>query len=161
VQVNFAWANFILPIGGFKRAVSHFRKCTLPDTQFNSSGSGVSSLTVPPVSYGPPLANQTGIEACATRLKIPSQDILGIVYLVFLSACAALLLIFLVVGFALQIAVWVSSSQNRKGIWRARRFRWAEMASNNSLRIMVLALGTLATFAFYVSHIRNQFTKFE
>jgi uncharacterized iron-regulated membrane protein len=161
MQVNFAWANFILPIGVFKRAVSHFRKCTLPDTQFSSSGSGVSSLTVPSVSYGPPLANQTGIDAYATRLKIPSQDIFGIVYLVFLSACAALLLFFLVVGFALQITVWVSSPQDRKDIWRARRFRWAEMASNNSLRIMVLALGTLATFAFYVSHIRNQFAKFE
>lgn len=120
----------------------------------------MSSLTVPSVSYGPPLSNQTGIDAYATRLNIPSQDIFGIVYLVFLTACAALLVIFLVIGFALQITVWVSH-RDRKGIWRAQRFRWAEMASNNSLRIMVLALGTLATFAFYVSHILNQLAKLE
>ena len=161
MQVNFAWANFILPIGGFKKAVSHFRKCTLPDTQFIGSGSGVSSLTVPLVSYGSPPGNQTGIEAYATRLKIPSQDVFGIVYLVFLSACAALLLVFLIVGFTLQIVVCVSSSPSRKGVWRARRFCWAEIASNSSLRIMVLALGTLATFTFYVSHICNQFAKLE
>jgi hypothetical protein len=146
LQVNFAWANFILPIGVFKRTASHFRKCTPSD---NNSGSEVSSLTVPSVSSNPPLANQTGIKAYATRLGIPSQDIFGITYLVFLCACGILLVVFFVFGFILQIAVWISS-QERKDVWRARRFRWAEMASNNSLRIMVLALGTLATFAFYV-----------
>ena len=149
LQVNFAWANFILPIGVFKRTASHFRKCTPPD---NNSGSGVSSLTVPSVSSSPPLVNQTGISAYATRLGIPSQDIFGIIYLVFLCACGALLVVFFVFGFILQIAVWISSRE-RKDVWRARRFRWAEMASNNSLRVMVLALGTLATFAFYVCRI--------
>ena len=150
LQVNFAWANFVLPIGVFKRIASHLTKCT------PQSGSGVSSLTVNSVNYGP---NQTGIDAYATRLGIPSQYIFGIVYLVFLCGCGALLVLFFVLGFILQIAVWVSFRE-RKGIWRARRFRWAEMASNNSLRVMVLALGTLATFAFYVSRIHNQFRKF-
>jgi hypothetical protein len=86
-QVNFAWANFILPIGVFKRAASHLTKCTPP----NNSGNGLASLTVPDVSYGPPLSNQTGISAYAMRLGIPSQDIFGIIYLEFLSACGALL----------------------------------------------------------------------
>jgi hypothetical protein len=143
-----------LPIGVLKRAASHFRNCTLPDSQSNPSGSGVSSLAVPPVSYGP--VNQMGINAYATWLGIPSQDIFGLIYLVYLCACGALLVIFLVFGLILQVVVWVSS-QERKDIWRARRFRWAEMASNNSLRIMVLALGTLATFSFFVSHTCDQF----
>ena len=157
-QVNFAWANFILPIRGLKKAAANFRHCTLPDSQSNPSGSGVSSLTLPSVSYGP--SSQLGIAAYAARLGIPSQDIFGIIYLVYLCACGVLLALFFVVGLALQIAVW-HSSQERKGSWRARRFRWAEMASNNSLRIMVLALGTLATFTFYVSHIRDHFMSLE
>jgi len=118
----------------------------------------VSSLTVPSVSYGP--SNQMGIDAYTTRLGIPSQDIFGLIYLVYLCACGVLLVLFFVFGLALQLAIWVSC-QEKKGIWRARRFRWAEMASNNSLRIMVLALGTLATFAFYVSHIQHHVMNLE
>ena len=118
----------------------------------------MSSLTVPSVSYGP--THQMGIDTYAARLGIPSQDISGLIYLVYLCACGVLLVIFFVFGLALQVAVWVSS-QERKETWRAQRFRWAEMASNNSLRIMVLALGTLATFGFYVSHIHHHITKHE
>lgn len=113
-------------------------------------------MTVPSVSYTSGAVDQLGIAAYATRLGIPAQDIFGLVYLVYLCACGVLLVIFFVCGLVLQIAVWISSSE-RKEVWRVRRFRWAEMASNNSLRIMVLALGTLATFSFYVSHIYHQF----
>jgi hypothetical protein len=116
----------------------------------NPNGNGISSLGLPSVGHGP--TNQLGIDAYATRLGIPTQDIFGIIYLVFLCACGALLGIFFICGLVLQVIVWISSSE-RKGIWQERRFQWAEMGSNNSLRIMVLSLGTLATFAFYVSHI--------
>jgi len=144
--VNFAWANFILPIGAFKSAATHLRKCDLPDGQPTPNGNGIASLAVPSVSSGPPLAEQTGIQAYATRIGVPEQDIFGIVYLVYLCACALLIALFFLVGLVMQVKLWAANTPERKAVWMARRARWGEMASNNTLRIVWPVLRCMSVF---------------
>jgi hypothetical protein len=150
-QVNFAWANFILPIAAFKRAATHLQKCDLSNGNTVGNGDEIASLSVPSVSSDQPLSEQSGIHAYSTRLGVPSQDMFGIVYLAYLCACAVLLCLFFLVGLAMQVAVWTAKTPERKVVWTARRVRWGEMASNNSLRIVNLVLHCVLPFIYFTA----------
>ena len=109
--VNFAWANFILPIQSFIRAAQRSRKCTL--------------------SKYPP-----GISGYAVELGIGPQEVFVVVYCVFLCACLILLGLSLLVGLALQLNVLLATSDEKmeKGLrWRTL---WQQMMSNNALRLV-------------------------
>jgi hypothetical protein len=146
--VNFAWANFILPIAAFKRAATHLQKCDLSNGNTVGNRNGVASLSVPSVSSDQPLTEQSGIHSYSTRIGVQSQDMFGIVYLVYLCACAVLLSLFFLVGLGMQVAVWTAKTPERKVVWTARRVRWGEMASNNSLRIVRLVLHCVLAFIY-------------
>jgi len=145
---NFAWANFILPIHAFKIAAQKMRKCDLNEDPVGGNDT-FSANAVPPVSSGVTIGDTTGIDAYALKIGISPQDIFGIAYLVFLSACAVLLGLFVLIGLVMQICVSTAKTPDKKQVWLARREKWIATSSNNSLRIMTLALGALATFAFY------------
>jgi hypothetical protein len=132
--VNFAWANFILPIHVFKKAAQGMRKCNL-----NEDPAGSSTLTataVPPVGSGQIIGQTTGIDGYAQRLGINPQDIFAIAYMVFLCACAVLLGLFLFIGLAIQIGALKAKAPSKKQIWLDRREKWQGISSNNSLRIV-------------------------
>ena len=118
---NFSWANFILPIGVFRKAAAHMRKCTLS----NSDASSVVSTHV-----------SSGISTYSSKIGIDAQDLFGIVYLVFLSACALLLCLYLVAGAVTHIAIWRAPNEERKTVWEARKSRFAHMSSNNGFRLV-------------------------
>jgi hypothetical protein len=129
--VNFAWSNFILPLAVFRRAAQRMRKCDLDIS--TSSNTRLSEFNVPPVSSSKAPA---GITAYAAKLGINQQDIFGIAYFVFLCACAALLVISVLVGLVVHIASSMADEPERKEAWFERRTRWRQMSSNNSLRIV-------------------------
>ena len=132
--VNFAWANFILPIHAFKKAARGMRKCNL-----NEDPAGHSTFTgaaVPPVGSGQTIGQTTGIDGYAQRLGINPQDIFAIAYMVFLCACAVLLGLFLFIGLAIQIGALKAKTPDEKQLWLARREKWQGISSNNSLRIV-------------------------
>jgi hypothetical protein len=136
-KVNFAWANFILPIGAFKRTAAKLRKCDLGSSRQPGSSS-FGAVTIPDVQSGSSPSDQSGIVAYAGKVGVPPQDVFGIVYFVFLCACGVLITLFFFVGIVMQIGVCLAKTPTRKMVWQERRGRWAEMSSNNSLRIVRL-----------------------
>jgi hypothetical protein len=128
---NFAWANFIIPIGAFRRAAMHMRKCTVNTSPPSSS----SSLPVVDSTLTEESA-KSGIPAYAAKLGIDEQDIFGVAYLVFLSVCAILIVVVFLVTIVLQICAWQAEDVERKKVWRDRRRRWQQMSSNNTLRVV-------------------------
>jgi hypothetical protein len=128
---NFAWANFIIPIGAFRRAAIHMRKCNI------NSSTPSNSSSLPFVNSG--LAEdsaKSGIPAYAAKLGIDEQDIFGVAYLVFLSVCAIFIVVVLLVAIVLQIWSWKSKDEEKKELWLERRRRWQQMSSNNTLRVV-------------------------
>jgi len=132
--VNFAWANFILPLSSFRKAAAHMRKCDV------NNGDASESFAIPPVSSGSGLGASSGIATYSARLGVDEQDVFGIIYLVFLCACGVLLAISFLIGTVLHIASLVSTEEERKAVWRTRRHRWAQMSSNNTLRLVCSCL---------------------
>ena len=133
--VNFAWANFILPIHAFKKAAQGMRKCNLNEDPAGRS-STLTATAVPPVGSGQISGETTGIDGYALRLGINPQDIFAIAYMVFLCACAVLLGLFLFIGLAIQIGALKAKAPSKKQIWLDRREKWQGISSNNSLRIV-------------------------
>ena len=121
--INFAWANLIIPLHAFRNAAAKMRRC-------NVSGS---NSVIPPVGSGSGLG---GIATYAAQQGIDAQDVFGVVYLVFLCACALLLVIYLVVAAVIQVAFLKSKDGARKDVWEARRDRWRHLFSNNGLRLV-------------------------
>jgi hypothetical protein len=117
---NFAWANFILPIGAFRKAAAHLRKCTL-----SNSNTSTVSTHVP-----------SGISTYSSKLGINAQDLFSIVYLVFLCACAVLLGLYLIAGAVTHIAIWRAPNEETKEVWEVRKNRFTHMSSNNSFRLV-------------------------
>jgi hypothetical protein len=133
--VNFAWSNFIIPLAPFRHAAKRMRKCDL-DTP-TPGDTQLSQPSIPIVSSEAAASEASaGIPAYAAKLGINRQDIFGMAYFVFLCACAALLVIFLLVGLAIQIASLIASNPERKEVWLKRRTQWRQISSNNSLRIV-------------------------
>ena len=134
--VNFAWSNFIIPLGAFRRAAERMRKCDLPaptpgTTQFSPS-------SLPPTVSSSSTASKiaTGIPAYAAKLGISYQDLFGLIAFTFLCVLAVLLSIFWLVGLVIQIIVLAASKPERKAVWLERRTRWRQMSSNNTLRLV-------------------------
>jgi len=138
---NFAWANFIIPLKAFRKAAAHMRKCNVDKSNVSTSY-GVST-----VNSG--LGVSSGIANYAGRLGVNEQDVFGVIYLVFLCACGVLLAIYILVGAIMHVKSLASKDEEGKEVWTTRRRRWGHMSSNNTLRLLLVALGTLATFAFH------------
>jgi hypothetical protein len=122
---NFAWANLIIPIGSFRRAAAHMRKCTV------SSGNTAIPTVDPGVS--------TGIATYSSRLGIDRQDIFGIVYLVLLCACLVLLGLYVLASAIIHVMVHQASKsgdEEKKAKWEAWKGHFAHMSSNNTLRLV-------------------------
>ena len=119
---NFAWANFIIPFPGVRNAAVHMRKCTI-----NSS-----NTRIPVVSP----SMSSGIATYTSQLGIDEQDIFGIVFLVFLCACALLWGLHLLGYAILRIVTFCVGNQERKAVWEARRGRLTNLFSNNTLRLV-------------------------
>jgi hypothetical protein len=115
---NFAWANFIIPVHSIVRAVRHMRKC---DINKNTN--------IPTVSSG-------GISTYSSQLGLSEQDIFGIIYLLFLCACALLLGLYLLAEATIHIASFLAKTEEKKAMWEARKSRFPYFASNNTLRLV-------------------------
>jgi hypothetical protein len=118
---NFAWANFILPIKSLINAAIHMRKCDIDPKD----------IKIPVVSPG----LSKGISTYLARMGINEQDIFGLIYLVFLCVCAALLGLYLIAKGILQILAARAAVENRAA-WEARGIQVTHMASNNTLRLV-------------------------
>jgi hypothetical protein len=120
---NFAWANLIIPLHAFRNAAVKMRKCDVSGSNF----------AIPPVNSGLGLG---GIANYAAQQGINAQDIFGVVFLVFLCACALLLVIHLVAAAVIQVAILISKDEARKDVWETRRDRFRYLSSNNCLRLV-------------------------
>jgi Transient receptor potential (TRP) ion channel len=120
--INFAWANFILPISSLRKAASHLRKCDM-------SGSDAG---IPVVSTG----ISEGIVNYSSELGISEQDIFGLVYLVFMCACATLLGLYLIAKAVVHVMVGRARDGQRRAVWEKRSHTVSHMASNNALRLV-------------------------
>jgi hypothetical protein len=121
---NFAWANLLLPVGVFGIVVSKMRRCFLPEE---------SSLTadgIPPVSD----RGYLGIQAYAHLVHLQQQDLFPIMFMVFLIACAALLVLSIVPS-VLHI-ISITGKRDRQHVWAARADRWWAITSSNVLRVV-------------------------
>ena len=129
---NFAWANLLLPVGIFRVVVNKLRKCELvEDSRRTSTLDGGS---IPIVFSQPSAGGYLGIPAYAHLINLGQQDLFPMAFMVFLCACAALLVLSLV-PLALQIGVTASRQHNRQ-VWAARRDRWCGVTLSNTLRIV-------------------------
>jgi hypothetical protein len=128
--LNFAWANFIVPIGAFRRQATRMRLCNLPTAVSADSATPSVSTTPPPpeLSYGIPVY--------AAKLKIDYQDVFTIIYFMFLCVTGLLVAVFLLVGLIMQIALWSAKTEENKQEWLTRRARWQQSISNNTLRLV-------------------------
>jgi len=77
-----------------------------------------------------------GIPLYAAKLGVSQQDILAIVYFVFLCACAILLGVNGLVHLVLHVNFLHAKNGGTKDVWLARRTRWQQMSSNNTLRLV-------------------------
>ena len=127
---NFAWANFILPIKSFISAAIHMRKCDIDPKD----------MKIPAVSPG----LSKGISTYLARMGINEQDIFGVIYLVFLCACAILLGLYLIIKGSFEILAARATGENRAA-WEARGLRITHMASNNTLRLVRIYCSRLLT----------------
>jgi hypothetical protein len=139
--VNFAWANFIIPLGAFRRAAERMRKCDLPAPTPDTTQFSLSSLPPTVSSNSTATKIATGIPAYAAKLNISYQDLFGLIAFTFLCVLAVLLSIFWLVGLVIQIKVWRASQPERKAVWVERRTRWGQMSSNNTLRLVSNLVG--------------------
>ena len=131
--INFAWANFILPIKSLHKAASPLRDCDIDK-----------NTTLPIVSPG----LSKGIAAYSAQMGISEQDIFMLIYFVFLCACLILLGVHLIAKGVVHGLVVRATGEN-KAVWE-RRSRWVtHMVSNNSLRLVrdYHQLNTLITFS--------------
>ena len=146
---NFAWANLLLPVGIFRGVVNKLRKCELVEDSRRTSI--LDGFSIPIVFSQPSVGGYLGIPAYAHLIHLGQQDLFPMAFMVFLCACAALLVLSLV-PLALHIAV-VASRQHHRRVWAARRDRWCGVTLSNTVRIVRCFLSRLVA-SFESSDVR-------
>jgi len=129
--LNFAWANFLLPIKAFRRRAQRMRLCDLPTPASRAPPSGIPAVekTSPPADFS------YGIPAYAAKLNISQQDVFTVAFFLYLCLAGLLLLVYLAAGVTIQIARRQATTEERQQLWSDRAVRLQQSISNNTLRL--------------------------
>jgi hypothetical protein len=119
--VNFAWANFLIPIRAFLKAAAGLRKCNIDG-----------NAKIPVVSRGVP----SGLSTFAAQLGMDAQDLFSLVFFVFLCACAIVIGLYLLAVAIVHMGILFSKDWKGSAVWEARKDRLAHLSSNNFLRLV-------------------------